>query len=79
MTIREQIEQETNRQFSGQHPFLVIAGESFKDGAEFGYNLAIEKAMEWFTEHWREYIFQDKDGVVGFINWKNDFKKEIEI
>lgn len=52
---------------------------AYLKGAEYGYNLALEKAIEWFKEHWREYIGQDKDGVIGLIGWKMDIKKDLEL
>lgn len=35
----------------------------------------IEKAAEWFRTHWRDYVGIDKDNVIHFGLWENDFKK----
>lgn len=34
----------------------------------------IEKAAEWFRTHWRDYVGIDKDNVIHFGLWGNDFK-----
>lgn len=34
----------------------------------------IEKAAEWFRTHWRDYVGIDKDNVIRFGLWENDFK-----
>lgn len=79
MTPREQIIEETNRRYPIQHPFMDIAKESFSSGAEYGYNLAIEKADEWFSEHWREFVSHDADNEVGLIGWKGEYKQAIKL
>lgn len=34
----------------------------------------IEKAVNWFRAHWRDYVGIDKDNVIHFGLWENDFK-----
>lgn len=34
----------------------------------------IEKAAEWFRAHWRDYVGINKDNVIHFGPWENDFK-----
>ena len=34
--------------------------ENFKNGAEYGYNLAIENVVEWLENNVNNYVFNDK-------------------
>ena len=43
-----------------------------------GYHDAIEKACEWLKNNWREYVNQDRDGMILFGNWESDFRKAME-
>jgi hypothetical protein len=38
----------------------------------------IDKAVKWITNNWREYVYQDGDGIVHFGHWENDFRKAME-
>ena len=38
----------------------------------------IDKACEWLKNNWREYVNQDRDGMILFGNWESDFRKAIE-
>ena len=38
----------------------------------------IEKACEWLKNNWREYVNQDRDGMILFGHWESDFRKAIE-
>ena len=38
----------------------------------------IEKACEWFKNNWRQYVYQDRDGIVHFGHWESDFRKAME-
>lgn len=55
---------------------------AFQIGVEYGVEYAdktmINKACEWFKNNWREYVYQDKDGIVGFMHWESDFRKAME-
>lgn len=61
MTPREQIEKEENLRFP---PIKSIANSivkaGFKEGAEYGYNLAIENVVEWLKKDLIET--KDRDG-----------------
>ena len=43
-----------------------------------GYHDAVEKACEWLKNNWREYVNQDRDGMILFGNWESDFRKAME-
>ena len=38
----------------------------------------IDKVVKWLTNNWREYVYQDGDGIVHFGHWENDFRKAME-
>ena len=44
---------------------------TFIDGAEYGYNYAIDKACEWLTNYFVNYLQFDKQII-------NDFRKAME-
>ena len=37
-------------------------------------DVCIEKAVNWFKTNWRYYVGIDKDNVIHFGLWENDFK-----
>ena len=40
----------------------------------------INVVVSWFKNNWRNYILgPDKDGVISFGHWENDFRKAMEI
>jgi hypothetical protein len=43
-----------------------------------GYYGAVNKAYEWIRENWRNYINIDKDGMICFGHWEQDFRKDME-
>lgn len=38
----------------------------------------IENACEWLRNNWREYVNQDRDGMILFGHWESDFRKAME-
>ena len=38
----------------------------------------IDKACEWLKNNWREYVIQDRDGMILFGHWEYDFRKAME-
>lgn len=38
----------------------------------------IDKACEWLRNNWREYVNQDRDGMILFGHWEYDFRKAME-
>ena len=43
-----------------------------------GYHDAIEKACEWMKNNWREYVNQDRDGMILFGHLESDFRKAMK-
>jgi hypothetical protein len=52
--------------------------QGFKDGAKWAQVLITDRAVQWLKDNWREYIFHDADGMIGFIGWEKDFRKAME-
>ena len=38
----------------------------------------IDKACDWLRNNWREYVNQDRDGMILFGHWEYDFRKAME-
>lgn len=38
----------------------------------------IDNACKWLKNNWREYVYQDENGIVYFGHWEFDFRKAIE-
>lgn len=43
-----------------------------------GRDATIDKAVTWLKDNWREYIFHDADGMIGFVGWEKDFRKAMK-
>ena len=59
----------------------IIGGcyfDTFKIGVELGQKKTIDKACKWLTNNWREYVYQDGDGIVHFRHWESYFRKAME-
>ena len=41
-------------------------------------DIDIDKACEWLKNNWREYVNQDRDGMILFGHWESDFRKAME-
>ena len=51
---------------------------TYSDAIEWARKTTIEKACEWLKNNWREYVNQDRDGMILFGNWESDFCKAME-
>ena len=51
---------------------------SFQNAIEWARKTTIEKACEWLKNNWREYVNQDRDGMILFGHWEYDFRKAME-
>ena len=47
-------------------------------GATEQKTIDIDKACEWLKNNWREYVNQDRDGMILFGHWEYDFRKAME-
>lgn len=58
MTAREQIDKEESLRFPSQNTlYNSIVKAGFKEGAEYGYNLAMEKAVEWLCMNMTDTLY----------------------
>lgn len=83
MTRREEINQQAEEyrqpyKDGGYRLSSKDVRDAFEDGATWADKTMIEKACEWITNNWREYVYQDGDGIVHFGHWEADFRKAME-
>lgn len=52
--------------------------EHLKRYLQYRRGKMIDKAVAWLKDNWRDYIFHDADGMIGFIGWEKDFRKAME-
>lgn len=57
---------------------LDDVADAFEKGAYWADKTMIEKTCEWLRNNWREYVYQDGDGIVHFGHWESDFRKAME-
>ena len=55
-----------------------VAEESYIAGATEQKVIDIDKACEWLKNNWREYVNQDRDGMILFGHWEYDFRKAMQ-
>ena len=51
---------------------------TYSDAIEWARKTTIDKACGWLKNNWREYVNQDRDGMILFGNWESDFRKAME-
>ena len=56
----------------------AIERRGYIAGATEQKAIDIDKACEWLKNNWREYVNQDRDGMILFGNWESDFRKAME-
>lgn len=57
MTPREKIDHEACMRFPSTHPLIVMGKEAFREGAEYGYNLAIENVVNWLCMNMTDTLY----------------------
>ena len=83
MTRREEEIKQTARKYFGDYldglkGEVLTVQQTFEDAAKWADKTMIDNACKWFKNNWREYVYQDKDGIVGFVHWESDFRKAME-
>lgn len=58
-------------------PLFDVCQDDYIAGATEQKAIDIDKACEWIRNNWREYIYQDRDGVILFNHWESDFRKSM--
>ena len=56
----------------------AIERRGYIAGATEQKAIDIDKACEWLKNNWREYVNQDRDGMILFGHWESDFRKAME-
>ena len=51
---------------------------TYSDAIEWARKTTIDKACEWLKNNWREYVNQDRDGMILFGHWESNFRKAME-
>ena len=54
-----------------------VAKDAYETGATEQKNIDIDKACEWIRNNWRNYVYQDGDGIFHFGHWESDFRKSM--
>lgn len=57
---------------------IVAEADAVNMGINIGKRQAVDKAVDWIKNNWREYIMVDADGMVCFGHWESDFRKAME-
>lgn len=82
MKRKEEINQAAHQKYPYKGGTLGMICERsipiFIQGAEWADRTMIDKAVKWLINNWREYVYQDGDGIVHFGHWENDFRKAME-
>ena len=52
--------------------------DAYIAGATEQKAIDIDKACEWLKNNWREYVNQDRDGMILFGHWESNFRKAME-
>ena len=73
-------EAEYNREVAFIDWFYENSGGTIthSDAIEWARREVIEKFREWLKNNWREYVYQDEDGIIHFGHWESDFRKVME-
>ena len=63
---------------AGECECIIRRFRAYIAGATWQKAIDIEKACEWLKNNWREYVNQDRDGMILFGYWESDFRKAME-
>ena len=61
--------------FCGRNLSDNMVCRAYVKGATDQKAIDIENACEWLKNNWREYVNQDRDGMILFGHWESDFRK----
>ena len=51
---------------------------TYADAIAWADKTMIDKMVAWLENNWREYVYQDGDGIVHLDHWESDFRKAME-
>ena len=80
MTIEERaiLNLQYEKDFLGRNLSDDMVCRAYVKGATDQKAIDIDKACEWLKNNWREYVNQDRDGMILFGHWEPDFRKAME-
>lgn len=70
--------EERAKEYAKGRRYEIVAYVAYIAGAIGQNDIDIEKACEWLKNNWREYVNQDRDGMILFGHWESDFRKAME-
>ena len=70
--------EERAKEYAKGRRYEIVAYVAYIAGAIGQNDIDIDKACEWLKNNWREYVDQDRDGMILFGNWESDFRKAME-
>ena len=59
--------------------FVEDAMNAYETGATEQKAIDIDKACEWIRNNWRNYVYQDRDGIFHFGHWESAFRKAMSL
>lgn len=78
-TIEARAREYVDTLLNGQRAsYMAMLEHGYIRGANAQRDIDINRAIEWLSANWRNYIDQDADGMIRFSGWKNDFEKAMK-
>ena len=70
--------EERAKEYAKGRRYEIVAYVAYIAGAIEQEDIDIDKACEWMKNNWREYVNQDRDGMILFGHLASDFRKAME-
>ena len=70
--------EERAKEYAKGRRYEIVAYVAYIAGAIEQEDIDIDKACEWMKNNWREYVNQDRDGMILFGHLESDFRKAME-
>ena len=70
--------EERAKEYAKGRRYEIVAYVAYIAGAIGQEDIDIDKACEWMKNNWREYVNQDRDGMILFGHLESDFRKAMK-
>ena len=70
--------EERAKEYAKGRRYEIVAYVAYIAGAIGQEDIDIDKACEWMKNNWREYVNQDRDGMILFGHFESDFRKAMK-
>ena len=70
--------EERAKEYAKGRRYEIVAYVAYIAGAIEQEDIDIDKACEWMKNNWREYVNQDRDGMILFGHLESDFRKAMK-